>query len=387
MPSVRTLQVSARAAEPVRRGHPWVYREQLDGGGDDGEEVRLASKGAVLGRGLASKSGPIAVRVWTHGDEALGAPLFRDRLERAASLRARAFDDAKTNCYRVVNGEGDRMPGLVVDRYGEACVVVVDDAGVRTRLPEFLPAIAEAVRPLGVRAVLARSGRGDQKKVELAVGEPVAMRPVVREHGVPFVVDLERGQKTGAFLDQRENRRRVGELARGRRVLNLFSYAGGFSLHAALGGATKVTSVDVAAGGHATAQESFKHAGVSPSAHEFVTQDCFAFLEQAARAKRSWDLVVSDPPSFAPNEKSVPTALTAYRTLHKACNSVLAPGGIFCAASCSSHVTAEAFVATLDDAALESATLRLLALHGAPCDHPTLPAFPEGRYLKFAVLG
>ena len=383
-----TLILSSRAVEPVRRGHPWIYREQLDAHRvKDGDEVRIAVKGEVLGRGLASSSGPIAVRVWTHGDAPIDGALIRGRLEHAIALRARTFDE-RTDCYRVVHGEGDRMPGLVVDRYGDACVVAIDDAAVRARFePDFLPAIAEAVRAIGVRAVLLRSGRGEQKSVTLASGEAVAMRKTVREHGVPFVVDLEKGQKTGAFLDQRDNRRRVGELARGKRVLNLFSYAGGFSLHAALGGATKVTSVDVAAQGHATAQESFKLAGVSPSAHEFVTQDCFAFLEQAGRARRTWDLIVSDPPSFAPNEKSVPSALAAYRSLHRACVAVLEPGGIFCAASCSSHVDAERFASTLDDASLGTDTLRLLALHGAPCDHPMLPAFPEGRYLKFAVLG
>jgi 23S rRNA (cytosine1962-C5)-methyltransferase len=372
----------------VRRGHPWVYREQIDAHRvNDGDEVRLAVKGETVARGLASASGPIAVRVWTHGDAPIDAALIRARLERAVAIRASAFDE-KTDAYRVVHGEGDRMPGLVVDRYGDACVVAIDDAAVRARFAsDFLPAIADAVGELGVRAVLLRSGRGAQKQITLAFGEPIAMRKTVREHGVPFVVDLEKGQKTGAFLDQRDNRRRVGELARGKRVLNLFSYAGGFSLHAALGGATKVTSVDVAAQGHATAQESFKIAGVAPSGHEFVTQDCFAFLEQAARARRTWDLIVSDPPSFAPNEKSVPSALAAYRALHRACVAVLAPGGIFCAASCSSHVDVERFLSTLDDASLETDTLRLLALHGAPCDHPMLPAFPEGRYLKLAVLG
>jgi 23S rRNA (cytosine1962-C5)-methyltransferase len=231
-----------------------------------------------------------------------------------------------------------------------------------------------------------RSGRGEHKRVELGAGKAPDMRPCVKEHGVPFVVDLEKGQKTGAFLDQRENRKRVGALARGKTVLNLFSYTGGFSLHAALGGASKVTSVDVAAQGHATAQESFKRAGVSPSSHEFVTQDCFAFLEQAHKRGRKWELVISDPPSFAPNEKSVPNALASYRALHKACISVLAQGGIFCAASCSSHVGSEAFSSTLDDASLETDALRMVALHGAPCDHPMLAAFPEGRYLKFAIL-
>jgi 23S rRNA (cytosine1962-C5)-methyltransferase len=167
--------------------------------------------------------------------------------------------------------------------------------------------------------------------------------------------------------------------------LNLFSYAGGFSLRAALGGATRVTSVDIAANAHATAQSSFRLAGVDPSKHAFVTADAFAFLASAKKRGDAWDLIVSDPPSFAPSEKSLARALSAYRALHRACVDVLAPNGIFCASSCSSHVDAERFASTLDDAAI-SAPLRMTALHGAPADHPTLPAWSEGRYLKFAVL-
>ena len=203
---------------------------------------------------------------------------------------------------------------------------------------------------------------------------------------MPFVVDLLRGQKTGAFLDQRDNRRRVGAMARGKRVLNLFSYAGGFSLHSAAGGATHVTSVDIAAQAHVTAQASFRAAGIDPRAHEFASADAFAFLASARDRGETWDIVVSDPPSFAPNEKSRPRALSAYRSLHRAAAQVLAPGGTLCAASCSSHVDAEAFVSTLDDATLSPRRLSLLELHGAPPDHPTVAGWPEGRYLKFAVL-
>ncbi len=380
------LNLSARAAEPVRRGHPWVYREQISGSiAHDGEEVRLAVKGATVARGIASASGPLAVRVWTRGDANVDEKLFRQRIARAVTLRTRWFDET-TDAFRVIHGEGDRMPGVVVDRYGSVCVVAFDDNAIRAHADALVPMIAEAARVLGVESVLVRSGRGEHKRVELGAGKAPDMRPCVKEHGVPFVVDLEKGQKTGAFLDQRENRKRVGALAAQRSVLNLFSYTGGFSLHAALGGASKVTSVDVAAQGHATAQESFKRAGVLPSSHEFVTQDCFAFLDSAAKRGRKWDLVISDPPSFAPNEKSVPNALASYRALHKACISVLAKDGIFCAASCSSHVGAEAFSSTLDDASLETDALRMVALHGAPCDHPMLAAFPEGRYLKFAIL-
>ena len=168
-------------------------------------------------------------------------------------------------------------------------------------------------------------------------------------------------------------------------MLNLFSYAGGFSLHAALAGA-EVTSVDVAAAAHATAQASFRVAGVDPRGHTFASADCFAYLEEAKKRGKTWDMVISDPPSFAPSEKALPRALTAYRALHRACVEVLARGGTLCAASCSSHVDASDFLGTLDDGALGRGDLRLLELHGPPRDHPTLAGWPEGRYLKFAVL-
>jgi 23S rRNA (cytosine1962-C5)-methyltransferase len=201
-------------------------------------------------------------------------------------------------------------------------------------------------------------------------------------------VDLGRGQKTGAFLDQRENRARVRELSGSAgRALNLFSYAGGFSIAAALGGAERVTSVDIASGGHASAQRSFRENGVDPSAHEFVTADVFDYLERARRSGQRFDLVISDPPSFAPSEKARPRALAAYRKLHGAAAAVVAEGGVLCAASCSSHVTLDDFLSTLDDAALGRSDFVVREIHGQPADHPTLAAWPEGRYLKMVVLG
>jgi 23S rRNA (cytosine1962-C5)-methyltransferase len=240
---------------------------------------------------------------------------------------------------------------------------------------------------MGVRSLVHRVGaKGEAPRLERLRGDAPPGEVTVREHGVPFVVDVAHGQKTGAFLDQRENRLRVGQLSRGRRVLNLFSYAGGFSLHAALARATHVTSVDVAAAAHATAQASFRAAGLDASAHAFVTADVRAFLDAARTRRETWDLIVSDPPSFAPSERALPRALAAYRALHRSCVDVLADGGIFCAASCSSHVDSAAFLATLDDAALGGRPLVVTELRGAGPDHPCVAAFPEGRYLKFVIL-
>lgn len=384
------IVVRRAAVEPLRRGHPWLFREQIEsarGTGAAGSEARIVDAvGACLGRGIFTPESAIAVRMWTREDRPVDRALVLHRVRSAQALRARTFADGTTNAYRVVNGEGDRMPGFVLDRYADVGVLRTDGAGAEAQLADVASVLVEVFGAELGSLVHRVVEKGKPPRATVLHGAPAPDTIVVREHGVPFVVDLAQGQKTGAFLDQRENRRRVGAMAKGKRVLNLFSYAGGFSLHAALGGAASVTSVDVAAKAHATAQGSFRAAGVETKGHEFVTADVFAFLESAVKKGRTWDLVISDPPSFAPNERSLGRALAAYRALHRACVAVLAPGGVFCASSCSSHVHAEDFVGTLDDEALGSSELRLVELYGPPPDHPTLPVWPEGRYLKFAVL-
>ncbi|HEX7667593.1 MAG TPA: class I SAM-dependent rRNA methyltransferase, partial [Polyangiaceae bacterium] len=371
------IELTAAAAVELGRGHPWVWRKSIAAHSLDrvtraaaGDDVLLfAPDGNVVGRGLVDPDSPIAVRVWTtDAARAIDAALIDERVERAFDLRTRIVGD-DTTAYRLLHGEGDRTPGIVVDRYADVAVLRLDGDAVRAKRDVIVAAIAPLLKARGVGTLLQR-GRADETVVLFGALPSAPLR--VTEHGVPFVADVVRGQKTGAFLDQRENRRRVGAMAKGKSVLNLFSYAGGFSLHAALGGATKVTSVDVAAAAHVTAQQSFKAADVDPRAHEFVTADAFAFLENAKKQGKSWNVVVCDPPSFAPNEKSKERALAAYRSLHRACAAVLANGGTFCAASCSSHVDAKTFVTTLDDAALGRSDLRIVAVHGAPADHPIL---------------
>ena len=318
------------------------------------------------------------------------------------ALRDELFADDATTAYRLLNGEGDRTPGFVIDRYDDVAVIRIDGDAARALSPILTRDLERLLRDAGITTLLERTSQRNSTARETK-GEPEGKSVTVRfgperssvrvsEHGVPFVVDLVRGQKTGAFLDQRENRRRIGELVArrkraglGLRVLNLFSYTGGFSQRAALAGGI-VTSVDVATKAHATAQESFVLAGIDPRAHSFVSADAFAWLADQKKKEKRWDVVISDPPSFAPNERSKPNAISAYRALHRACADVLSPGGTFAAASCSSHISAEDFLTTLDDIALGRSDLRLLDLYGPPPDHPTLPGFPEGRYLKLALL-
>ncbi|MBI2392961.1 MAG: class I SAM-dependent rRNA methyltransferase [Deltaproteobacteria bacterium] len=382
---------SAGAAVAARRGHPWIYREQLRGPFErhaPGEIVRVRDpEGAPLGSAVLDPRSPIAARLWTRGDERLDVGCMRDRIAQALARRD-ALIDAETTAFRCVHGEGDRAPGVVVDRYGDVAVLRLDGEGIAAWAERLADPLFEVLRARGVRSLVLRSTeKGAAQKIATLRGQPPPDRLTVAEHGVPFVVDLAHGQKTGAFLDQRENRRRVGALARGRRVLNLFSYAGGFSLHAARGGATRCTSVDVAAGAHATAQASFRAAGIDPDGHDFVTADVFGYLERAAARGERWDLVISDPPNMAPSAATRGRALTAYRKLHALCVKVLSPGGLFCAASCSSHVSLDDFFGTLADDALGRSDLRILEVAGAGPDHPVLAAFPEGRYLEFCVVG
>jgi 23S rRNA (cytosine1962-C5)-methyltransferase len=388
---IREVALHARVpAGAFAGGHPWVWRKAIARGLDGaeaGEEVQVvAADGTPVGRGLADPVSPLAVRLWTHGCSAMVPALWADRVARAVELRQQVVP-ADTNAYRILHGESDRTPGFVLDRYDSVGVLRTDGDAATARVGDLVAALGPVLGACHISTLVHRQGgKGETPRFDVLHGPPPPDVVRVCEHGLLFAVDLARGQKTGAFLDQRENRARVRTLAKGRRVLNLFSYAGGFSLYAAAGGATHVTSVDVATAAHATAQASFRASGLEPGPHAFVTADVFAFLDGARRRGETWDLIISDPPSFAPSEKAVTRALQAYRNLHRACAGVLSPGGIFCAASCSSHVTVEDFLGTLDDGTVERADLRLLEVHGAGPDHPMLPAFPEGRYLKFAIL-
>lgn len=391
---VPSLRVRERAAVAVRRGHPWVYREALAGAApslEPGALVALSDEaGAPLGLGVYDPGSPIAVRVLTRDASArVDAGWLAGRVRAAIRRRDALLDRRETDAFRLCHGEGDRVPGLVLDRYAHVVVARTDGEAMARWLDRIADELWPTLAELGVTSWARRRGRDESPgeiRVEALRGEPTPPRVLVRENGVRMWVDLARGQKTGAFLDQRDNRRRVRELAAGRRVLNLFSYAGGFSIAAALGGAAKVTSVDVAHAAHATAQETFRENGVDPSRHAFVTADASAYLAGARARGEVFDLVVCDPPSYAPNDASVARGLAAYRKLHAACAALLAPSGILCAASCSSHVPMAAFLATLDDATLGREDLSVVGAFGPPADHPTLAGWPEGAYLKLVVL-
>lgn len=388
------VKVDDSVATALRRGHPWIFREALRGttGGTPrtGDVVSVQDqRGGTIGLGLFDTSSPLAVRIYTRGaDQPLDAAWFSQTIARAFSRRHQ-LAKSETNAYRLLNGEGDRVPGLVLDRYAHVAVLRTDGAAMQSWVPRLVETLLPLLSSIGVSSLLGRveaSAANDRRVVQLG-GEAAPDTIDVLEHGMKMEVDLARGQKTGAFLDQRENRRRVRERSNGaKKVLNLYSYSGGFSLAAALGGAERTVSVDIAPKAHASAQRSFRKNGLDPSAHAFVTADVFAFLEGAAKSKERFDRIICDPPSFAPNERAKKTALAAYSKLHKACASLLAEGGMFAAASCSSHISAEDFLTTLTDEVLGRSDLSVREVYGPPEDHPSPATFPEGRYLKFIWL-
>lgn len=368
-------------AATLRLGHPWVYDAAIamPAGLAVGQTVDLHdARGRFLARGLFDPGSPIALRLWTRdAAQAIDEGLLRERLRQAAALRRATVDRAACTAWRLAHGEADGLPGLVADRYGDVAVLRADSPAVSGLKASFAAALLAQWPDL--RAVVERQEDGSLLAWE---GQAPETTLVIEEHGLRLEADLRRGHKTGLYLDQRENRRRVGRLAAGRRVLNLYSYTGGFSVAAALGGATRVDSVDVAAPALEAARRNFALSGLAAAdkAYGFHAADALAYLEASPGP---WDLVVADPPSMAPSAEARPRALATYRRLARLCLERLAPGGILVSCSCSSHISAADLRLVLAEAAAQAGRgLRLFALHGAGPDHPVLPAFPEGDYLQ-----
>lgn len=355
-------------------GHPWVYRDHVPRGfsAPSGTVVRVQA-GGWRGYALWDERSPIALRVTSEvqpPDAAWVAARVRAAWELRESVRA-----SKTSAYRWIFGEGDGLPGIVVDLYGAFAVIVTYADAVEPLVPWVVEALLATTK---LHGVLRR-----RETVELVHGRKPPRDLIVEEHGVRLRANLFEGQKTGLFLDHRDNRRFIGGLAAGRRVLNLFSYSGGFSLHAALGGAERVTSVDAAPAAADDARANFELNGLDPDAHAFVVADVFEYLE---RDKQRYDLVICDPPSFARSREQLPQALKAYLRLNAAGLRVAAPGALYAAASCTSQVGPEAFRETIAEAA-RRAKRRFQIVHdvGQPVDHPVFAGHLEGRYLKFVV--
>lgn len=376
--TVRSLELPRFLEAALAGGHPWVYRDHVpDLRLPPGTIVRAVA-GNVKVYAIWDQTSPIALRILSR-NEPPSADWVRARVRSAWELRS-LVRSAETTAFRWLFGEGDGLPGVTVDLYGTHAVVVTYAEGLDALL-DWVVAALHDITPLD--GVLVR--RHDER-IELRSGHEPAENLVVLEHGVKLLADLRRGQKTGLFLDHRENRRFVRGVAKDKQVLNLFSYTGAFSLYAALGGAKRVTSVDISQGATDAARENFRLNGLDPALHEFVAKDAFEFLDAEKQRGARYDLVISDPPSFAKDKQQTPKAIETYERLHGAGFRVTSPSGLFAAGSCTSRVTPEAFRQTLQVGA-ERNQRRFQIVHeaGQPIDHPVFAQHPEGRYLKFVV--
>lgn len=378
MGRLSTLTLKKDLGRTLRQGHPWVFREALLDPPTlaHGALVAVADKeGRQLAFGYWDAKNSIAVRVLDLAPIDDPRALVQRRLAAALELRRARVDLRQTNAFRWVHGEADRLPGIHLDVYGDVATVRFDGEGSRAFYGDLQPLLRESGPGLQLRKLIDREARGEEtEEVE------------VREYGIRFLVDLGRGQKGGLFLDQRENRKTVGQRARGKSVLNLFGYTGGFSLYAARAEARRTDTVDIARPAIAAARRNFEHNGFALDRAGFHATDVFTFLAAAIAEKRTWDIVISDPPSFAPSKNSLATAKRSYLQLHRLAAQVVASGGILCAASCSTHLDRREFL-TLVRTGVHQAGRRftLESYTGAGLDHPTLPVFPEGDYLKFAL--
>src|SRR5262245_5870407 len=301
-------------ARAIRDGHPWVFRDAIAGAPrlEDGTVVRLLARdGRPLATGFWDSRSAIAVRILEAGPLADPDAEIDGRLKAALERRLARLDRARTNAFRWIHGEADRLPGIHVDLYDDVAVVRFDGEGAPAFYRDLGARLAEAARPLELRAVL------DRQKGTRLHGRGAPARFEVRENGIRFEVSPGVGGKGGLFLDQRENREEVERRAAGKSVLNLFGYSGAFALYAARGGARSTDTVDSARPAIAAARRNFALNGFSSENAGFQAADAFEFLEAAAKERRTWDLVVSDPPSFAPNRAAREHARKAYARLHR----------------------------------------------------------------------
>lgn len=382
--AVRTVIVSAKGAARWQAGHPWIYRTDLyDEPGDTPGIVAVTDRrGRHLAQALYSPKSEIRLRLLTRGRESIDAAWWGERVAAAAARRV----GLPATAYRVVHAEGDGLPSLVVDRYGPYVVAQLLSAGLEQVRDDVLAGIGAALAPEGIllrNDSAIRRHEGLPLEVTLASGEVPTVVEVM-EADVRYAAAPWTGQKTGAFLDQRENRVLVSEHAGPGRALDLFSYHGSFALHLARRAAA-VVAVDSSAEALARGQENATRNGLTNIT--WREANAFDVLRELERRDERFDTVVLDPPGFAKSKQSLPRALAGYKEINLRAMRLVAPGGVLFTCSCSYHVNRSVFLEMVADAARDSgARLQLLAVTGAGRDHPELVNVPETGYLKGALL-
>jgi 23S rRNA (cytosine1962-C5)-methyltransferase len=388
------LRVTSTAERAVRQGHPWLYEGAITRQSHEGRPGDLAvifdSQRNFLAIGLYDPLSTIRVRILQHHKPArIDQEWFTGKVNAATKVRANLLPN--TTGYRLLHGENDGLPGLVIDRYTQSLVMKLYTLAWIPYLPLLLPILQNALQP---QNIILRLGRvmlryheylHQLQDGDLIYGNPPDGPVLFSENGITFEADLIYGQKTGFFLDQRDNRARVEKISQGKRVLNVFSYTGGFSVYAARGGAREVFSVDLSNPALEAARRNFVHnqqdLNIAACHHETQAGDALKLIHGYAQAKQRFDIVIIDPPAFAKRETEIAKAISAYQQLTRLGIAVLAPDGILVQASCSSRVDATAFFQAIHQAARQTGCLlKEIERTGHALDHPI--TFPEGAYLK-----
>jgi 23S rRNA (cytosine1962-C5)-methyltransferase len=373
----------------LRHRHPWVYSgaiERAPGAPGAGDIVDVIdSRGTLIGRGYYNDASRISVRMLTWNDTPVDDELWRSRIHAAVRRRDAILAGGLTNGCRLVHAEADFLPGLIVDRYADVVVVQFLTAGIERVRQAILDAIVEAAQPEGV---FERSDTASRVREGLVAAVGVihgTVPPVVEllENGLRFQVNVESGQKTGFYLDQRDNRAAIAQFARAGNVLDAFSHTGAFGIYAARAGARSVTMLDSSAASLAIARANVERNPHDNCTFDIVTADVFEHLRSLRDKDQRFDLIVLDPPRFATNRHQLDAALRAYKDVNRVALEVLAPGGVLATFSCSQAVDAAAFTTAIAWAALDAGRdLQIIQRLGQGADHPVLASFPESEYLK-----
>lgn len=377
------------------RRHPWVFAgavESIRGDPEDGETVEVVSAaGEFLGWGAFSSASQIRLRIWSYRrDRPVDAGFFRDRLQRAVRLRDAVGIQNQTNAYRLVHAESDGLPGLIVDRYADTLVVQLLSSGPERHREWIADLLIELT---GAASVYERSDVDVRRLENLPErcgplrGLPPPERLTVCENGLQYLVNVVSGHKTGHYLDQRANRLRLRTLAQGRKTLDCFSYTGGFSLNAIAGGAAAVTALDSSGPALASIRENLEINRLDPARLEAIEADVFQALRLFRDQGRKFDLIVLDPPKFAPTAAFAEKAARGYKDINLLAFKLLNPGGLLFTFSCSGGITPDLFTKIVAGAALDAGVnAGIIDRLFQPADHPTALSFPEGAYLKGLVI-
>jgi 23S rRNA (cytosine1962-C5)-methyltransferase len=382
-------QLTLRKNEEHRilAGHQWVFSNEvksIQGSPEAGDVIELIRHdGKFLGVGFYNPHSLIAFRLLSREEEPVTFEFFEQRISRALQLRKRVYPGAES--FRLVHGESDFLPGLVIDKYNEYISLQTLSVGMDRRLTLICDVLESLFHP---KAIIERNESSlrtlEQLPLEKGVLRGTIGQTIISENGVKFKVSLLEGQKTGFFLDQRDNRLAAQRYVKDASVLDCFCNEGGFALYAARGGAAHVLALD-------SSEPAISNAKVNATINEmtqvsFETDDVFERLPKLYEEGTKFDVVILDPPSFSRNKKTVATALKGYKEINAGALRLLNPGGVLVTASCSHHVTAESFVESVEAGArVVHRSLQMLEWRGAAADHPTLPAMPETAYLKFGV--